>query len=351
MALLWLDGFDGMNTDGGGADDYIRRRYATGMDPSWNAAVGQHGVGHSLAGSYNHLHTPQWDSVDRILYIGLAFMCWGYTNNSWIFELLQPPGPGVSEDVVTSIGFTYLAYDQEIRVTRNGATVWTTSTGGAITFGHWHWLEFRVYCDNTNGEVEIKCGGKTILFETGDTQARSTVNYHNGLYISNHHTRNLRWDNLYICDSTGTKNNTFLGPVRVTTISPAGDGDESDWTPQTGLDHSVMVDEMPQIDTDDYVDSISVGDKDLWEYDDVANIGDTIYAVQVLTDAQSIEGSPIRLKTLVKTGATETVDDGLPLKANNMAIPRLMEVQPGGLGDWTESTLNAYQFGVEHAEV
>lgn len=350
MALLWMDGFDGMNTAGGNADEYIRRHYTGAMDPSWSAKEGQHGLEYALFGSYNNFYLPSLPTSDHTLYIGLAFKCEGYLNNSWILRLIQPPRSGVGEGEVEGIQFYYLATAQEIRVSRNGTVLWTTATGGAITYGYWHWLEFKIYCDSVNGEVEIKCGGKTILSETGNTQARSGV-YHNGFLIANSHTRNLHWDNLYICDSTGAKNNGYLGPSRIVTISPEGDGDESDWTPQTPGDHYAMVNEMPLVDNDDYLDSMSVGDKELWTYEDVANIGNTIHAVRVITDACSLEGAPARLKTLAKTGATETADDGLPLKASNMGIPRIMEVQPAGAGDWTESALNAYQFGVEHAEV
>ena len=351
MALLWMDGFDGMNTDGNNAGEYIRRRYTAYMDDVWLAQAGQHGFGKSLYGLSNALYTPQWPTTDRTLYIGLAFKETSYRSDSWIFQLTQPPASGVGGDLGTGIGLMYMTDEQEIQVRRGATVLWTTATGGSVTFGHWNWLEFKIYCDNTNGVVEIRRGGTTILSEPGDTQENSAVNYHAGLFINNSHSRELFWDNLYVCDSTGTKNNGFLGPSRVVTMLPVSDGDESDWTPQSGLDHYAMVDEMPLVDYNDFVDSVVVDDKDLWGYANVADIGDTIHAVQVITDAQSVDGAGVSLKTLTKTGVTETADSGLPLKTSFLALPRIMEVQPGGAGDWTEAALNVYQFGVQHAGV
>lgn len=351
MALLWMDGFDGTNTAAGDARTYIKRHYLGGIHGEWDARIGQYGLGYALSGKAHELHSQALSTTDRTLYVGFAFKSDTYVKTVCIISLLQPPGSGVGENVCEGINFYYQGSTQEIQVYRGGTLLWTTDTGGSISSGYWHWLEFKVYCDQVDGAVEIRCGGRTILSETGDTQVRAGVNYHNALYIENSTSRRPNWDNLYVCDSTGAKNNNFLGPVRIVTLSPESDGDESSWTPQTGSDHYVMVDEMPLLDTDEYVDSTTAGDKDLWEYDAVANIGSTIYAVQVITDAKSVEGAPARLKTLTKTGVTETVDAGWPLKADFIAIPRLMEVQPGGLGDWTETALNAYQFGVQHTEV
>ena len=344
MALLWCDSFDGMNTAGNGVAEYLRRRYAF-FDGVWSAYEGQHGIGQSLGGAYHDLYTPQFSTTDRTFFIGFAFRI-TEGDGIWLVQLTQLPVNGGS--VSTGVGFSWSG--GEIRVFLHGSLVWETDTGGCFLFDKWHWVEFKVYCDNTNGVVEIRRGGVTIFSETGDTQYLSGVNYHSGLYFSNAANRNRRIDNLYVCDSTGSKNNTFLGPSRILTLSPSTDGDESDWTPQTGSDHYAMVDEMPLIDEDDYVESTSMNDKDLWGYEDASGI-DTIHAVQVITDVQSVDGAASRLKTLTKTGATENADSGLPLKTSYMAIPRTMEVQPAGAGDWSLSALNAYQFGVEHAGV
>jgi hypothetical protein len=37
-------------------------------------------------------------------------------------------------------------------------------------------------------------------------------------------------DDLYVCDSTGSTNNTFLGDVRVDTVRPIGAGNYSEFS-------------------------------------------------------------------------------------------------------------------------
>src|SRR5437764_673985 len=41
-------------------------------------------------------------------------------------------------------------------------------------------------------------------------------------------------DDLYVCDATGTTNNTFLGDVRVHTLVPSGNGTDSGLTGSDG---------------------------------------------------------------------------------------------------------------------
>lgn len=343
MALLWADGFEGANS---GMNEYNTRRYMY-FSGSWSVTTGQNGLGQAIYGGYNSLYTPLFPTTDRTLCVGAGFKVI-QGSDVWLFELLHPPTAGGGPS--TGIGFR--CTNNEIRVYRGGSLLWTSSTGQSITQGYWHWLEFKVYCDNSSGIVEVYRGGQQILSETGDTQVGS-VNYHNGLYFHNGPNRSLAIDNLYVCDSTGTKNNDRLGPVRITTIVPSEDGDESDWetAPTPGGDHYAVIDDAPSIDDADYLISEAYDDKDLWEYNDASDIGTTIHAVQVVTDARSYYGAPARLHTLAKTGATETSDDGVPLKTQHLQCLRLMEVQPSGLGDWSLSALNAYQFGIEHGEI
>jgi hypothetical protein len=321
---------------------YMARRYDwTGADVVNNSypwAAGQcGGSAVNMYATYNFCGTPPL-TTDRTLVVGFAFKPNSASTN-WLVRMCSDNTVGVSLEYYVS-GST-----RELRVYRGGTLLGTTSTGNAFQINRWHWIELKVYCDDTAGTIEVRYGGRTIYTFTGDTQADASINYHNTLYF----TRGSTIDNLYVCDSTGSRNNDFLGPVKITTITPNAAGDAAQWAGSGGGEHHTYVDDFPIANDDsDYVESAVAGEKELWHYTDATDIGETIDAVQVVTLARATDAQCSDLKTLAKSGGGyESEDSGQTVGVDYSEVARIMEAQPGGSDAWTAAALNSYQFGVK----
>ena len=100
----------------------------------------------------------------------------------------------------------------------------------------------------------------------------------------------------------------------------------------------------PSDDTTYVQDSVS-GDKELWDYASLSGIS-TVQGIQISTDARLTDVGSLGLKTLAKSAGTESDDAGQAV-ANTAysTFMRIMATDPSG-NPWTETTLNAAQFGV-----
>lgn len=336
MALLWMEGFEGGDSP---LDTYMGRRYDyTGATPGvasgYTRIAGVNG-GYALnmGGTYNFFGTPPL-TTDATLIIGMAFKS-NSASSRYLFRCYQQEtGAGIGVYTVLS-GST-----RELRVYRRDTQIGSdTSTGNAFQVGRWHWIEVKIYCHDTAGTVEIRYGGQTIFSFTGDTKAGSLA-YHDVVAFATGNT----FDNIYICDSTGSQCNDFLGPCRITRINPAANGDYSQWTPSAAVDHYSLVDDDPQGDDDaTYVESAVSGDRELWGYADASNLG-TIHAIQIVTLARSTDAACPDFKILAKSGS-ESEDSIHTVAYDYSFATRIMETQIGGSA-WNQAALNGYQFGV-----
>jgi hypothetical protein len=97
----------------------------------------------------------------------------------------------------------------------------------------WNFLEVKVRFHATLGSIEVRANGETILNLTNINTLDSANAYANkvrlGFTGSASGTYDVLWDDLYICDTTGTENNNFLGEIRIDGFVPTADGSRSDF--------------------------------------------------------------------------------------------------------------------------
>jgi len=224
----------------------------------------------------------------------------------------------------------------------------------------WGYLEFRVKIHDTVGSWTVKLDGVTVWDSaaTYDTRVDSQSVYWDSIrFFPGAIALDSVLDDIYICDSIGAANNTFLGDVVVENINPTAEGDTNAWTPSTGVDNSALVDEAQNITTaglseTDYVDSNTPGDLDLYQYANLSTLASAsaIHGVQVNTWRRITAEQPMDLIIKAKTGTTEaditeTVrhDDSAPVFQRHA----IFELDPDTAVAWTPSGVNGAQFGVE----
>ena len=335
MALLWVDGFENYGTTIGSAPsptNIVTKKYLGDYESSIDIQTGRD-TGYCLLFNDSSIFiTTTGLTTDRTLIIGAAIKIKTATGNGYVYTLL---------DIANSSTGIRLKYaNGELSVYLNTTLINGTS-GLSLSAGVWYYIEFKVYCDTTAGTYEVRVGGVNVLNGIVNTQYTSTLNYYSKVRLGVS-TAYLSYDDLYICDSTGTVNNNFLGNCKVETLRPTGDSVVT-WTPDTGVINYTQIDEQVIDDDTTYVEATT--GKDLYTYGNTANT--TIQGVMITTDVRQTDATDYTLNNVTKSGVTEISDNKFVGATGYTAKTTVVEQDPNTSTPWTQATLNAAEFGVE----
>jgi hypothetical protein len=115
-----------------------------------------------------------------------------------------------------------------LQAKRNGTNLGSASTA-TLSIGAWHYLELGTLIDPAAGWVKVYLDGVLVINLTGQNTRATSNSYANQLYLGYQSSGDLR-DDVYVNDSTGSFNNTFLGDIKVIGGLPSGDGTATAWT-------------------------------------------------------------------------------------------------------------------------
>jgi hypothetical protein len=237
--------------------------------------------------------------------------------------------------------------DGSLKVYRGyGSAVLATSAAGVIPSNSYVYLEIKATIHPTAGAVEVRVNGATVVSVSGvNTRATSNSSV-NGFGIYGISSPTYVAD-LYVCDGTGSTNNDFLGDVRIDTLYPNGDGTYSQFTPSTGTTHCTLVDEATPNSTD-YNDGLAVGDRDSYTFTNLAALASqTIYGVQINAAVQKDDAGAKSVATMARSGSTNTDGSSKALSTSQMYVSDIYEFDPNTATAWTETSVNAAEFGVK----
>jgi len=281
MALRWLEGFDPSNDE-----TYYERFYET-----FTGNIGSFSDG-MFQGSLSSV-----DSADGFTLVSKNLLSSG-TQNTWIIgfafrsgnnaDTIEGSSPNFNKPSVglhnddgeqirlemfddanngTKPGGDYY----RIRVVRGSTTLATADQRFWLRNDEisWTYFEWKVTIDNSAGTFSLryftpksKAGVQTATWDSAtsglDTQEQSTAGANRfGITADNESNANsTQWDDIYVCDDTGTKNNDFLGPIVIERQRVNGDGTTTDWDlldaadTEEAWDESNLVDDDPRVTTD-----------------------------------------------------------------------------------------------------
>ncbi len=353
MALLWIDGFDSFGTSTGAAPSptgVVGRKYTAAQEASMKVQAGRF-IGQSLqlTSSSSIVVTKTGLTTNATVVAGFAVK---FTNLPGglcgFFAFMDGSSRGV---------YLVATPDGEIAVCKGStATELGRTSGLGLVAGSWYWIQCKTYVHVSAGTVELKLGTTTVLSLTGKN-TKTTHDYHDGFRLlrdnSNVPVLDPYFDDLYFLDASGSANTNFLGNMKVTTIRPNGDTADVDWTPSTGVTHYDLVDEEVFVSTPtsdgDYVESAVSTDKDLYDYSALVGISSGIAGAMVSTDCRETDATSFSLKTVCKSGSTESADSGQAVGTQTLTTKcRVVESNPAG-GAWDATSLDAALFGIEVA--
>jgi hypothetical protein len=236
----------------------------------------------------------------------------------------------------------------------------------------WIYFEFKVSINNSTGSVVGRYrytqkpsrnpsgGWTTLTWDAANTSLDTQNQTSAGADRMPLTLCNCRFDDWYVCDNTGTKNNDYLGKVVIVPQKPAGDGATTDFDLAGGASST-------QDAWDEPVDSnVSLGDDGDRLSTDATNEVHlaTMDAVSGLTSAATIHGLRLDLVARMetagdldivhryrKTTGTPAETDGGSFNVATTAYEAHSDIQeddPNTATAWDIGDLDSYQFGARN---
>lgn len=236
--------------------------------------------------------------------------------------------------------------DGTIRVHRgsySSGTLLATSSN-SLPILTWNYIEVKLTIADSGGNFEVRVNESTWINFTGDTKQSSTLATAVRLQVWGRSSDNAI-DDLYVCDSTGSINNSFLGDVRVDTVRPIGVGNYSEFSKQGSASNWDNLDDTT-IDSDStYNYSNTVGQRDTLDCGNLPAITGSIFGVQVNMSARKDDAGGRTLRSLTRVSSTDYEGASQNVGTDYRVYRQVIEQNPNTTAAWTESEINTAEFG------
>lgn len=330
MALLVCDGFDHYATADG-----LKKWNVFGTGVSINTTAGRRGGGALSLSDSTRFVAKTLPATYSTLYFGHAY------NPGTISagDLLH-----VMDGATVHCGLNVNVNGAIVAFRGTSATVLGTSANNTIVSGAYQYIECKVVIDDVAGEIVVRVNGVTVLSLTGVDTRNAGNPTANGYRVRGIGTTCLV-DDHYVCDTSGSANNDFLGDVRIDTIYPNGAGTHQSWTPSTGTDHAALVDETAP-NTTDYLTGGAAGSKETLTLQDLS-VNGGILGVQVNAAVAKTDAGASTMKNLIRSGTTEANGAVFAPSTSYLYSSSIHETDPATGSAWLTAAINALEAGVE----
>lgn len=339
MTLLWVEGFEGFGTSTGSAPSpagVVAGKYPTiGNESSMDVEDGRIN-GYSIEMPTNSYFGTPTLTTDDTLIAGVGFRTSGGSDYTII---------AFFDGSTKNVSVRYKASSSELDIWLDN-TLYEVSSGLNLSNDTWYYLEMKVKTHQTTGTYDVLLGGVSVFSDTGiDTQTGSNSWSDNVRFFGAGGTQ--RWDDIYICDATGSLNNDFLGNSKVVAVFPDGD-DTANWGTSTpNASHYANVDENPEDGDTSYVEESTTNLTDLYDYEALPALGD-VYGLQINTTCRESDASTFTLITPIESNGTQDDDAGTVIGTTSYVNRyRVSETDPDTANAWTDTAINAAKFGVK----
>lgn len=228
------------------------------------------------------------------------------------------------------------------------------ATSSSLSYQNDSWLFVEIgglLSLTTSGWCTVRINTVPVI-ELVDTATSSVDPICNGMKLTNNGIPGAGfssdgpfWDDIYVNDNQGSKNNSFNGNTRVQVLLPAGVGDSTQWTPEPNTDPNWEAASNTLVDNTSYVYSSTPGDSDLYEVTPLLNSPE-IFAVSVLGAYLQDDATQRSVKNLIKSGTT--TEEGAEYFTNStysFTQPDIYEDDPDTATTWTYTDVNLIQIG------
>lgn len=360
MGIIKLDGFEGYGPDGtlSASDTSLDRR----LGIRWGRLLSNYGgVNYSARISGPPLarggrlcfnlyddtskYWRTWLGDRAQLIVGFAF--WPTAGQSGDYVYFRHGGTAQGQNPCLRFAVSRNGYVQLYNAANN---LIDTTAAAIIRFGCWNYVEIKAVFHNTAGSLELRHNGKTVF--TAQNQDLAYAADHNHCdTLEFKFWDGLLYDDVYVVDPSMSGANDFLGPVVVRRLAPTADTAAADFSPSAGTDHYACVNDA-RADQDAYLESTTVGDDELWDYENLPAEIAAVKGVNIETAAYVTGAQAKKVASLCKSGASvQEVGTAATVSTDWEGFNHILETDPETSSPWTVSGLNAAQFGVRHKAV
>jgi hypothetical protein len=208
----------------------------------------------------------------------------------------------------------------------------------------------KVVIDPAAGSYELRINESVEMSDTGVNTAESGGTNADVFHLRNAFSSTI--DDWYICDSSGSTNNNFLGDCQIEGILPNGAGDKTEWSAQpAGNNYQRVDDPQNAYSIADYVYDDTAAQGDLYEFADPGAIAGSILGIGIINFAALNSAGSRVVRNIFKTdgGGTEyDLTGSFTIASTDPAgFMKIEELNPDTAIAWTEADLQNGQFGVE----
>lgn len=380
MALRWIEGFEGATS----ADEVHERIYETATNANLNPEDGasESATGEAVSGYQSVLTTnPLVGSPENSWIIGLAFRSDSFND----FEQGDIPFIALENDDGEQIRLEWTVINKtkpngntyRLRVMR-GATELATSVNQWLIDNNdtsgWIYFEFKFTIDDASGSFEARYqhmnkpslnpGGAptAVTWDAStssiDTQEQVTTgaNRFTVSMTTGSSSHRVAFDDIYVCDSTGSKNNDYLGKIIIENQDVSGDGDTTDWTLATATSTEDAWNEPTTgIEDDDRLTSDAISQVHLATVGALSTIpaGASIVGVRQDIHCRMETTGDLDIAHMMRktTGTPAETNVGTALNVDSTAYEAsavVLEDDPNTATDWDRADLDSYQHGVRN---
>ena len=243
------------------------------------------------------------------------------------------------------------------RPSSNTFFIYTAGTNGAPgtllgtasgTYGQntWHYIELRLKLGTTTGEAELKINGIQVLNLTNINTATGSITAYSAMGKASTNVVEAYYDDLYICDTSGSVNNTFLGPISVYTLMPTSNASSTQLTPVGAASNWQAVDE-PTADTTTYVETSTTGHRDYYNFESLPAGVSSVFGVLTRAKSTTPDNGGRRVRLNFKNGANVLSSAARLLTLGNWLYEYFIaETAPDGSA-WSKTSVDSTEAGVE----
>lgn len=230
----------------------------------------------------------------------------------------------------------------------NDTTI-AVSANGILAANTFQYIEVNVAFETSaTGSVSAQLNGQNVFTVTGVVTSSSGNNFANSVTLTNGPFNGTQYlfDDFYVCDSTGTVNNNFLGDVSIQALLPNGAGQSTQFTPH-GLSQNWQCVSQNPPNTADYVSDSTPGHVDLYMIQSISGSPTAVVAVQIVASAEKDDSNSRVLGIGFGNGTISVFDAGFSLTSSYLMYNQPYDLNPITNQAWAVSDVNSGQIGIK----
>jgi hypothetical protein len=226
----------------------------------------------------------------------------------------------------------------------NGTVLGTSSPSVVLTQNVWCFIEFGLTCNGSTGTVDIRINGTSVLSLSGqNTQGSATATIGSVQFLDANATSYHQ--DIYICDSTGSHNTTFLGDVQMPVSYANANGTYTAWTANGAASIYQSVNATTPADSTVFASDSTPTDRMSVSYPTTSVTGTIVGVAHVSRMEKSTSGTRTVSQVITNNG-NDQVASAQSLGTSYKYYQQISEQDPNTLQPWTQAGFNTIQSGL-----